>query len=93
MRKLERKGYANLVYRSVEELNLINRAEVKYFFGTKRSDQVYVAAAKVGGIYVNNTYPVEFIYDNLMVYKNLIHQVFMSGVKNSFFRSSCIYKN
>jgi len=65
--------------------------EVKYFFGTKRSDQDYLAAAKVGGIYVNNTYLVEFIYDNPMVYKNLIHQAFMSRVKPLFLRSICIY--
>ena len=65
--------------------------EVKYFFGTKRSDQDYLAAAKVEGIYVNNTYLVEFIYDNPMVYKNLIHQAFMSRVKNPFFYDRVVF--
>ena len=92
MRELERKGYTNLVYRTRGELDLTNQAAVKHFFDTEKPDQVYLAAAKVGGIYANNTYPAEFIYDNLMVQNNVIHQAFINGVKKLLFLgSSCIY--
>ncbi|NBV72302.1 MAG: GDP-L-fucose synthase, partial [Burkholderiaceae bacterium] len=92
VRELERKGYSNLVYRTHQELDLTNQAAVKHFFDTEKPDQVYLAAAKVGGIYANNTYPAEFIYDNLMVQNNVIHQAFVSGVKKLLFLgSSCIY--
>jgi GDP-L-fucose synthase len=92
MRELERKGYTNLVYRTRQELDLTNQAAVKYFFEVEKPDQVYLAAAKVGGIYANNTYPAEFIYGNLMVQNNVIHQAFISGVKKLLFLgSSCIY--
>jgi GDP-L-fucose synthase len=92
VRELERKGYANLVYRAHQELDLTNQAAVKHFFETEKPDQVYLAAAKVGGIHANNTYPAEFIYDNLMVQNNVIHQAFVSGVKKLLFLgSSCIY--
>lgn len=92
MRELERKGYTNLVYRTRDKLDLTNQAAVKHFFDTEKPDQVYLAAAKVGGIYANNTYPAEFIYDNLMVQNNVIHQAFINGVKKLLFLgSSCIY--
>ena len=92
VRELERKGYTNLVYRTRQELDLTNQAAVKHFFDTEKPDQVYLAAAKVGGIYANNTYPAEFIYDNLMVQNNVIHQAFTTGVKKLLFLgSSCIY--
>ena len=92
VRELERKGYTNLVYRTRQELDLTNQVAVKYFFDTEKPDQVYLAAAKVGGIYANNTYPAEFIYDNLMVQNNVIHQAFMNGVRKLLFLgSSCIY--
>ena len=92
MRELERKGYTNLVYRTHDKLDLTNQAVVKHFFDTEKPDQVYLAAAKVGGIYANNTYPAEFIYDNLMVQNNVIHQAFINGVKKLLFLgSSCIY--
>ena len=92
VRELERKGYTNLVYRTRDELDLTNQATVKYFFDSEKPDQVYLAAAKVGGIYANNTYPAEFIYENLMVQNNVIHQAFSSGVKKLLFLgSSCIY--
>ena len=92
VRELERKGYTNLVYRTRDKLDLTNQAAVKHFFDTEKPDQVYLAAAKVGGIYANNTYPAEFIYDNLMVQNNVIHQAFKSGVKKLLFLgSSCIY--
>jgi GDP-L-fucose synthase len=92
LRDLERKGYTNLVYRTRQELDLTNQAAVKHFFDTEKPNQVYLAAAKVGGIYANNTYPAEFIYENLMVQNNVIHQAFLSGVqKFLFLGSSCIY--
>ena len=92
VRELERKGYTNLVYCTRQELDLTNQIAVKHFFEAEKPDQVYLAAAKVGGIYANNTYPAEFIYDNLMVQNNVIHQAFMNGVKKLLFLgSSCIY--
>ncbi len=91
VRELERKGYTNLVYRTHQELDLTNQAAVQHFFETEKPDQVYLAAAKVGGIFANNTYPAEFIYDNLMVQNNVIHQAFLSGVKNSFFWVLVVY--
>ncbi len=92
VRELKCKGYTNLVYRTRDELDLTNQAAVKHFFETEKPDQVYLAAAKVGGIYANNTYPAEFIYDNLMVQGNVIHQAFVHGVqKLLFLGSSCIY--
>lgn len=92
VRELERKGYTNLVYRTHQELDLTNQATVQHFFESEKPDQVYLAAAKVGGIHANNTYPAEFIYDNLMVQNNVIHQAFLSGVKKLLFLgSSCIY--
>ncbi len=92
VRELERKGYSNLVYRTHLELDLTNQAAVKHFFETEKPTQVYLAAAKVGGIHANNTYPAEFIYDNLMMQSNVIHQAFLSGVKKLLFLgSSCIY--
>ena len=92
VRELKRRGYTNLVYRTHHELDLTNQAAVTRFFETEKPDQVYLAAAKVGGIYANNTYPAQFIYDNLMVQSNVIHQAFVSGVKRLLFLgSSCIY--
>jgi len=92
VRELERQGYANLIYRTHQELDLTNQAAVRDFFETEKPDQVYLAAAKVGGIYANNTYPAQFIYENLMVQNNVIHQAFVSGVKKLLFLgSSCIY--
>ena len=92
LRELERKGYTNFVYRTRQELDLTNQAAVKHFFDTEKPDQVYLAAAKVGGIYANNTYAAEFIYDNLMVQNNVIHQAFINGVKKLLYLgSSCIY--
>ena len=64
MVELQRKGYTNLLYRTHEELDLINQAAVKQFFETEKPNQVYLAAAKVGGIYANNSYPADFIYNN-----------------------------
>ena len=92
VRRLKELGYTNIVTRSRDELELTNQAAVAEFFAKERPDQVYMAAAKVGGIYANNTYPAEFIYDNLMVEANITHQAFLHGVKKLLFLgSSCIY--
>jgi len=77
---------------SRHEIDLTNQSRVTEFFATHKFDQVYLAAAKVGGIYANNSYPAEFIYQNLMIQNNVIHQSFLSGVKKLLFLgSSCIY--
>lgn len=92
VRNLQAKGYNNIVTRTHSELDLTNQSQVASFFETEKPDQVYLAAAKVGGIHANNIYPAEFIYDNLMVQNNVIHQAFLSGVKKLLFLgSSCIY--
>ena len=92
VRELERKGHTNLVFRTHQELDLTNQLAVQNFFAQEKPDQVYLAAARVGGIYANNTFPAEFIYDNVMVQSNVIHQAFMHGVKKLLFLgSSCIY--
>ena len=92
VRNLEAKGYNNIIGRTRAQLDLTNQAAVQAFFEQEKPDQVYLAAAKVGGIHANNTFPAEFIYDNLMVQNNVIHQAFVSGVKKLLFLgSSCIY--
>ena len=92
VRHLQELGCSNIVTRTHAELDLTNQAAVESFFKVEKLDQVYLAAAKVGGIQANNTYPAEFIYDNLMVQNNVIHQAFASGVKKLLFLgSSCIY--
>lgn len=92
VRKLQEQGYENLILRTHAELDLTNQAAVEKFFATEKPDEVYLAAAKVGGIHANNTYPAEFIYQNLMMEANVIHQAFISGVKKLLFLgSSCIY--
>jgi GDP-L-fucose synthase len=92
VRELIRKGYQNIVTRNHAELDLLDQEAVKAFFENEKPDQVYLAAARVGGIYANNTYPAQFIYENLMVQCNVIHQAFLSGVRKLLFLgSSCIY--
>ena len=92
VRALERRGLSNLVTRTRAELDLVDQHAVREFFRAERPDQVYMAAAKVGGIHANNTFPAEFIYQNLMVEANLIHEAWASGVKRLLFLgSSCIY--
>jgi GDP-L-fucose synthase len=92
VRNLQAKGYGNIVTRTHAELDLTNQAAVSTFFEKEKPDQVYLAAAKVGGIYANNTFPAQFIYENLMMQNNVIHQAFISGVKKLLFLgSSCIY--
>ena len=83
---------ANVITRTHAELDLTNQAAVQAFFAQEKPDQVYLAAAKVGGIHANNTYPAEFIYDNLMMQANVIDAAFKNGVKKLLFLgSSCIY--
>ena len=92
VRNLQAKGLANIVTRTHAQLDLTNQQAVSAFFETEKPEQVYLAAAKVGGIHANNTYPAEFIYNNLMVQGNVIHQAFLNGVKKLLFLgSSCIY--
>jgi GDP-L-fucose synthase len=92
VRQLQIAGDADIVVRTHQELDLTNQAAVKQFFQQEKPDQVYLAAAKVGGIHANNTYPAEFIYQNLMMEANVIHQAFEAGVKRLLFLgSSCVY--
>jgi len=92
VRVLRDHGYQNIVTRTHAELDLTNQGAVQNFFEQEKPDQVYLAAAKVGGIHANNTFPAEFIYQNLMIQNNVIHQAFESGVKKLLFLgSSCIY--
>lgn len=89
---LQSKGYSNIVTRTHAELDLTNQAATQDFFKAEQPIQVYLAAAKVGGIYANNTYPAEFIYQNLMIQTNIIHAAWTTGVqKLLFLGSSCIY--
>jgi GDP-L-fucose synthase len=91
-RKLELKGYTNLIFRTHRELDLTNQQEVNDFFVGEKPEYVFLAAAKVGGILANNTYPAEFIYENLMIEANVIHACYKYGVKKLLFLgSSCIY--
>lgn len=92
IRQLNKVGYQNIITSSRQELDLTNQKEVNDFFNEQNIDQVYLAAAKVGGIHANNTYPAEFIYENLMIEANVIHAAYTSGIKKLLFLgSSCIY--
>jgi GDP-L-fucose synthase len=92
VRALQQQGHSHFVTRTHAELDLSNQAAVNAFFKQEQPTQVYLAAAKVGGIHANNTYPAEFIYDNLMVQANVVHAAFTHGVKKLLFLgSSCIY--
>lgn len=92
VRRLQALGYTNIVTRRREELDLTDQEAVRNFMIREQFDQVYLAAAKVGGIHANSTYPAEFIYDNLMIECNVIHEAFASGVQKLLqLGSSCIY--
>jgi len=92
LRKLKAEGYENLVLRTSRELDLTRQSEVELFFEKERPEYVFLAAAKVGGILANNTYPAEFIYKNVMIESNVIQSSYLSGVKKLLFLgSSCIY--
>ena len=92
VRALEKQGQTNIVVRTSAELDLTNQQAVRAFFVAEQPDQVYLAAGKVGGIHANNTYPAAFIYENLMIQANVIHEAWQVGVKKLLFLgSSCIY--
>jgi GDP-L-fucose synthase len=92
IRTLNERGFNNIVTCTHSELDLVNQQQVHDFFKKEKPDQVYLAAAKVGGIQANSIYPAEFIYENLMIQSNVIHEAFLSGVKKLLFLgSSCVY--
>lgn len=92
LRKLQAEGYPNLLVRSSQELDLRNQQAVADFFASEKPDYVFLAAAKVGGIVANNTYRADFLYENLAIQNNAIHQAYLHGVKKLLFLgSSCIY--
>lgn len=92
VRQLRAQGYQNIITRSSAELDLTQQASVQSFFADQAPDYVFLAAAKVGGILANATYPADFIYKNLMIESNIIHAAYQSGVKKLIFLgSSCIY--
>lgn len=92
VRALKKRGCQDIVTRTHAELDLTSQAQVRAFFESQDIDEVYLAAARVGGIHANNTYPAEFIYQNLMIESNVIHEAWKSGVARLLFLgSSCIY--
>jgi GDP-L-fucose synthase len=92
VRQLQRAGYTNLLLRTREELDLFNQNAVYSFLESQKPDYVFLAAARVGGIYANNTYPGEFIHQNLLIQNNVLHGAYSAGVKDlCFLGSSCIY--
>lgn len=92
VRALQRQGYSNLVLATRSELDLLDTNAVNQFFETNRPDYCFLAAAKVGGIHANDTYPADFLYDNLMIQNNVIHAAYRFEVqKLLFLGSSCIY--
>lgn len=92
LRKLQESGYRNLIYRTHQQLDLTRQEKVEEFFDKERPEYVFLAAAKVGGIWANNTYPAEFIYSNITIQTNVIHAAYLYGVKKLLFiGSSCIY--
>jgi GDP-L-fucose synthase len=91
-RKLQKEGYSNLVFRTSSELDLRNQQAVTEFFAAEKPEYVFLAAAKVGGILANNRYKADFLYENLAIQMNVIHQAYVNGVKKlMFLGSSCIY--
>lgn len=92
LKNLKQKGYSNFVLRTHDQLDLTNQLAVADFFAKEKPDYVILAAAKVGGIIANNTYRAQFIYENLMIQNNVIHQSYINGVKKLvFLGSTCIY--
>ncbi|PKL19098.1 MAG: GDP-fucose synthetase [Spirochaetae bacterium HGW-Spirochaetae-5] len=90
--KLAESGYTNLLYRTIDEMDLTNQAEVDLFFKNEKPDYVFLAAAKVGGIMANSTYPADFIFQNMAIALNVIHSAYKYGVKKLInLGSSCIY--
>mgnify|MGYP000698691254 FL=1 len=92
VRRLLRNGYSNLIMKSHNELDLVNQSDVNDFFSENKPDHVILSAAKVGGIFANNTYPADFIYQNMMIESNVIHSSYVNKIKKLvFLGSSCIY--
>lgn len=92
VRNLKKNGFENLIYESRDVLDLTNQDQVKSYFGKEKPAYVFLAAAKVGGIYANNTYPAEFLYQNLMIQNNVLNSAYQNDVKKLLFLgSSCIY--
>lgn len=92
LRKLKEEGFDNLVFRTSQELDLRNQTDVNIFFKSEKPEYVFLAAAKVGGIVANNTFRADFIYENLAIQNNIIHNAYLHGVKKlMFLGSSCIY--
>ncbi|RTJ72489.1 GDP-L-fucose synthase [Campylobacter jejuni] len=92
VKKLQNKGYSNLIFRTHSELDLTNQKAVADFFVKEKPEYVFLSAAKVGGIGANNTYRADFIYQNLMIQNNVIHQSYLNGVKKLLFLgTACIY--
>lgn len=92
LRKLKEEGFNNLVFRTSQELDLRNQSDVNVFFQNEKPEYVFLAAAKVGGIVANNTFRADFIYENLAIQNNIIHNAYIHGVKKlMFLGSSCIY--
>lgn len=92
VRELQKRGFSNLLLKTSSEVDLRNTTEVKSFFEVEKPEYVFFAAAKVGGILANNTYPAQFIYENLMIQNNVIHSAYQNNVKKLvFLGSSCIY--
>src|SRR5436190_9783327 len=92
LRNLIAKGFQNIITRTSGQLDLRNQPEVNDFFAAEKPDYVFLAAAKVGGIMANSTYRAEFLYDNLMIEANIIHQAYLNKAKKLLFLgSSCIY--
>ena len=92
VRELKKNGYTNIIISNRKKIDLTNQAEVLKFLKKKKPDFIFIAAAKVGGIYANNRFKAEFIYENIAIQSNLIHGAYLAGVKNLIFLgSSCIY--
>jgi GDP-L-fucose synthase len=92
VKDLTNKGFNNIITRTSSELNLINQQDVSDFFESEKPEYVFLAAAKVGGIVANNSYRADFLYENIMIQSNVIHQSYKSGVKKLLFLgSTCIY--
>ncbi|MEO6850192.1 MAG: GDP-L-fucose synthase, partial [Mucilaginibacter sp.] len=91
-RKLQKEGFTNFITRTSDTLDLRNQQQVTDFFAQEKPDYVFLAAAKVGGIVANNTYRADFLYENLQIQNNVIHNAYLTGVKKlMFLGSSCIY--
>lgn len=92
VRRLEADGYHNILTRTHKQLDLMEQTAVRDFFSKERPEYVFLAAAMVGGIHANNTYPADFIHNNLTIQSNVIHESYLHGVKKLLFLgSSCIY--